>query len=372
MELSNLGVPSAGSANVDSVQAEVETLQSLRKPAEFVEAQPVPAPDKPKRRLIPRVFQKRGEGDASAVPNMFAAAPQLNTAPEAANPVPPSMTGDQAAVKVVTTGGEPRGSAPVIAAAAANENVAEPAAIPGQRLAVEDGGKPAKDAAAPMPSVEQVNKVAFGAESRAERGSIGYGNTTKVALGTFAFHREKGDTYRKAQRWVEAADEYETALRLSPGDTGTRALLAEALANAGEGDISDVQFRKAASEAPGDARVPYRQGNVYREQKKPDLAIGAYRQAIDLDPRNKFAHNNLGVVYMEKGDYAKAAASLKRVLEIDPAYDKAMLNLGIIYDDHLGDKEQALKYYDMYVKAKGERSGEVRGWANAIRGTQQP
>jgi len=109
---------------------------------------------------------------------------------------------------------------------------------------------------------------------------------------------------------------------------------------------------------------------MLRETGRLDQAVGAYLEALERDPNNKFAHNNLGVVYMQKGQYAKAAQHFERVLAIDPSYDKAMLNLGIIYDDHLGDKEKALKYYDQYLAAKGERSGEVRRWADAIRGVR--
>jgi Tfp pilus assembly protein PilF len=77
--------------------------------------------------------------------------------------------------------------------------------------------------------------------------------------------------------------------------------------------------------------------------------------------------NNMGVAYMEKKDYATAAEKFKKVLEMDPAYDMAVLNLGIIYDEHIVDKDQALKYYDRYIELKGPRSAEVQRWSDAIK-----
>jgi tetratricopeptide (TPR) repeat protein len=90
-------------------------------------------------------------------------------------------------------------------------------------------------------------------------------------------------------------------------------------------------------------------------------------RAIELDPHNKFAQNNLGVVYMEKGEYAKAVSRFKKVLQIDPKYDMAILNLGIIYDEHLADKDEALKYYEKYLALQGPRSAEVQRWMDALK-----
>jgi tetratricopeptide (TPR) repeat protein len=217
------------------------------------------------------------------------------------------------------------------------------------------------------PSKEAINEAAFGTEAEAQVPSKGYGQTSKVALGTFAFHREKGDNYRAAGRYKEAAIEYEIALRLAPQDVETRTLYGEMLSRYGSKTAAQTEFEQAKAEDPNDSRVHYKQGNAYYDQQKFDLAIGSYLRAVELDPQNKFAQNNLGVVYMEKGEYDKAVQLFKKVLEIDPKYDMAILNLGIIYDEHLADKDQALKYYDQYLALKGPRSTEVERWADALR-----
>lgn len=219
-------------------------------------------------------------------------------------------------------------------------------------------------------SVDELNEAAFGADSQKEPGSKGYGQTSKVALGTFAFHREKGDQYREAGRFAEAAVEYKTALELEPGDSDTRTLLAEMYGRAGDTEMSDVQFDRAKTQAPNDDEVYYKEGNAFFDQQDYDRAIGSYRQALDLNPKNKLALNNLGVSHMEKKEYAVAAEKFKQVLDLDPAYAMAVLNLGIIYDEHIIDKEQALKYYDRYLELKGDRSTEVERWANSIRSRQ--
>jgi len=217
------------------------------------------------------------------------------------------------------------------------------------------------------PSAADINDAAFGPESQKDPGSKGYGQSGKVVLGTFAFHREKGDDYRKANRFKEAAVEYKMAVELSPNDAETRALLAEMYGRLENPEKATAQFEKAKAQAPTNDSIYYKEGNAYFDDQKFDLAIGSYRKALDLNPKNKLALNNMGVAYMEKKDYATAADKLKQVLEIDPSYEMAVLNLGIIYDEHIIDKEQALTYYDRYLKLKGPRATEVARWADAIR-----
>jgi tetratricopeptide (TPR) repeat protein len=211
-----------------------------------------------------------------------------------------------------------------------------------------------------------VNQAAFGEDTEAAKPSKRYNNPGKILLGSFEFHREKAEAYRRAQRWVEAADEYQKALEKNPDDAETRADLAECLARAGEVDVAETQFQQALQMDPNDPKVLFRMGNTYRELKKLDQAISAYRRALNADPRNATIRNNLGVVYMEKGEYAKAAAEFKKVLDIDPNYTNAILNLGILYDERLGDRDQALRYYQMYVQKQGPRAKEVQRWIDDL------
>lgn len=312
----------AGPMNVDALRREVLTMQSL-------------APPDPRR---------VAEEQAKAIPTPEPATPadiQLEEPAEgeAADLLAPTLS----------TGEQGETSLPSLAAAG--------------------DGKKASDAE--MPSRDELNDAAFGPESQKEQGSVGYGQTTKVALGTFAFHREKGDTYRKANRFREAAVEYKTAMELNPGDAETRSLLAEMYGRLGKEEKAEIQFAKAKAEAPQNDTVYYKEGNAYFDAQKYDLAIGSFRKALDINPRNKLALNNMGVAYMEKKDYATAADKFKQVLELDPSYDMAVLNLGIIYDEHIVDRDQALKYYDRYLELKGPRATEVQRWADAIRARRE-
>lgn len=241
----------------------------------------------------------------------------------------------------------------------------EPASSGGKKDAIFDNS--ALPSLAEGADADSINAVAFGPDSQSEKGSKAYHQETELALGTFAFHKDKADSYRESKRYTEAAVEYETALKLSPENVETRTLLAEMYANVGKNNEAEEQFTVAKEKAPNDSRVHYKQGNAYFDQEKYDLAIGSYLKALEIDPKDKFVINNLGVVYMEQKEYPKAVERFKQVLEIDPKYDMALLNLGIIYDENLVDKEKALEYYDKYIALNGPRKAEVERWAGAIR-----
>ena len=365
----------ASPTNVDTIQREHQTMTSLVNPVMVAEeaADPQLA-----QAAVPSAPQRYGAGDAPAV----SAAPQVVAPPAGRDALYP-----QQPVKVVnetaplvndnsmgekTSRAIPAESAPEAAPRSSDEAPAVvPPASQGGAAPTAQGGMPASKKTTVAPSADEVNAAAFGAtaDGKPEKTSLSYESPTEVVLGTYAFHKDKGDRYGAANRWGDAAMEYYEALKLRPNESGLRAVYAEALARSGEPALAEAQMAKAESFAPNDPKVYYRMGNVYRDQKQQDQAIGAYRRAIDLDPNDKFVHNILGVVYMEKGDYANAVKSFKRVVEIDPAYDKAVLNLGIIYDDNLSDDEQAAKYYERYLDLRGSRAAEVRRWLDAIKKT---
>lgn len=67
----------------------------------------------------------------------------------------------------------------------------------------------------------------------------------------------------------------------------------------------------------------------YRGQVDP--AIGKFREALRLDPRNEYAHNQLGILFAKKEKFDEAFQEFSRVVEIDGRNTYAQLWLGILY-----------------------------------------
>jgi tetratricopeptide (TPR) repeat protein len=88
-----------------------------------------------------------------------------------------------------------------------------------------------------------------------------------------------------------------------------------------------------------------RKGDDLMLQKKYHEALGAYEQAVAIDPYNSISWNKLGLAHMTTGRYEDAVSAFRRATNIDPFYDEAWNNLGdslAILDRH----KEALDAYD--------------------------
>ena len=58
-----------------------------------------------------------------------------------------------------------------------------------------------------------------------------------------------------------------------------------------------------------------KRGDIYLGQNKYNLAILAYKKALELDPQNLHILNNLGNAYSGQGKYGLAISVYKKVLD---------------------------------------------------------
>jgi tetratricopeptide (TPR) repeat protein len=93
----------------------------------------------------------------------------------------------------------------------------------------------------------------------------------------------------------------------------------------------------------------YRQGRYYHGQARYNLALTAYRQALELQPRHVDALTGMGVVYATLGQYDEALRLFGAAASLDPGSATARNNLGYIHwlrNEH----EQALQAYRQALK----------------------
>jgi hypothetical protein len=73
------------------------------------------------------------------------------------------------------------------------------------------------------------------------------------------------------------------------------------------------------------------QGNTYREQHQPELALQQYATAMVTDRGSSSAFNNYGNVLREIGDPVGAVPFLQRAIQLDPANVTHHFNLSVAY-----------------------------------------
>lgn len=99
-----------------------------------------------------------------------------------------------------------------------------------------------------------------------------------------------------------------------------------------------------------------------QRQKLLNEAKAHYQKAIDVNRHNYFAQNRLARVLRELGEFEQAEQHYHHAIASWPAYDNSYLNLGILHDLYLGNKQQALEYYQLYQALQPEPVRKVRGW----------
>jgi tetratricopeptide (TPR) repeat protein len=94
--------------------------------------------------------------------------------------------------------------------------------------------------------------------------------------------------------------------------------LGVAYAAKGELDLAIDQYQTALRLNPGDALAYFNLGNAYLMKGLADMAIEQYHTALSLKPDYARAHFNLGMLYVSNGSLELAQKEFEAVLQIKP------------------------------------------------------
>ena len=148
--------------------------------------------------------------------------------------------------------------------------------------------------------------------------------------------RNKGNNFLKQEKFDEAIQCYEQAMRLNPNDMNVSTHLGHAYAYRGGVYYAKKDYDKAAKaiddltraiqlDANTAATAYALRGIVYRDKEDYDKAIDDLTQAMRLNPNDMNVSTHLwrayalrGKVYYEKEDYDKAREDSARALQLDP------------------------------------------------------
>lgn len=90
-------------------------------------------------------------------------------------------------------------------------------------------------------------------------------------------------------------------------------------------------------------------GNEFYEQGALEEAIGAYDEAIRLDPQAAVVYSNRGQVYTILDQYQRAIQDLHEAIRLDPQLAEAYNNRGFAYDS-LGQFQRAIDDYNEAIR----------------------
>jgi tetratricopeptide (TPR) repeat protein len=146
-------------------------------------------------------------------------------------------------------------------------------------------------------------------------------------------------------RHVDAIAQYETVIRLSPGDPNTHYNLGLALERMGKINDAIAQYTEALRLNPRFAEAHNSLGNALVSLGQSGQGINQYQEAIRLKPDFAEAHYNLGVALYQLGQLDKSEACFKAAIKLRPDYAEAHNNLGSVLFV-LGRRNEAIAQYE--------------------------
>jgi len=122
-------------------------------------------------------------------------------------------------------------------------------------------------------------------------------------------------------------------------------------------ELALADYTQALKINPQYVDAYYNRGLVYSKQEKWELALADYTQALKINPQYADAYINRGSFYYEQKKWELALANFNQALKINPQYVDAYYNRGLVYSKQekwelaLADFNQALKINPQYADA---------------------
>jgi tetratricopeptide (TPR) repeat protein len=99
-------------------------------------------------------------------------------------------------------------------------------------------------------------------------------------------------------------------------------------------------------------------GNLFRDKRDYESAKGRYLEALKLRTGHSEAEYNLAVteayINLNNKNYRAAIDNFLAAVRLDPADPMLYYNVGLIYDSHLNEPDNAIIYYNEYLRRAGD------------------
>jgi len=156
-----------------------------------------------------------------------------------------------------------------------------------------------------------------------------------------------------------AIKEFERAIELNPKLPTLHAWYGRALMRMGDGEKAKAAFKNELADNPNDFDANLYLGVLLRQDKLFDDAFGYLSRAVQLRPRDQYAHYHLAAVYAALGKPNEARPLLESVTREHPDFIEAHVLLASVY-------------YRLNRTEDGKREQVIIQKLNAEQQAQQP
>jgi len=179
------------------------------------------------------------------------------------------------------------------------------------------------------------------------------------------------------QETDKALEEYRKLASQSPGDAEAAHLLGYIQHFKGALAEAQQNYQKAQTLDPKNPDISRDLGRLYTQMKDFDSARAEFDRALALEAKEPLNYFYLGEMFEKKGDLSLAAGAYLNALQLAPLWDRPPYSLGLVYGklDRMGDAyyylgralllqdedEKAFSHLEKAIKLLGE--GSPRGLA---------
>jgi Flp pilus assembly protein TadD len=136
--------------------------------------------------------------------------------------------------------------------------------------------------------------------------------------------------------------------------------LAQVLLRTGRAQEAATELAGAEKKLGPAFLLSYFRGLALARAAKPEEALAAFQEAVQLDPKNAEAHANLGKTQLTLGNWNEATPELREALRLDPGNTQAKRLLSQAYR-RAGDAQNAAKYANASAEITPEPANDLIG-----------
>ncbi len=164
---------------------------------------------------------------------------------------------------------------------------------------------------------------------------------------------ELGEKFLEKQKWDEAANAYNQAIKVNQNFSWSYYKLGQALAQLQRWDEAIQAYYKAIKLNPDFPWSYHHLGNALVKVEKWSEAIIAYRQIIKINPHSYWDYHKLGEALVKVGEFEEAIASYQTAIKLNPEIKGTYQKLADIFFE-VGNLTAAETAYRQAIKLNPE------------------
>jgi len=161
-------------------------------------------------------------------------------------------------------------------------------------------------------------------------------------------HFAKGWLLNLEQRFEEAADEYQEALRIRNDFPEAHNGLGNVYYNLDKPDQALAEYQAAAALDPNYIEAQLNIATLHYKESRLDPAVSAYLAVLRINPKHAVAQNNLGNIYYQQGKLPQAIRAYQEAVRNNPGLPQAHYNLAVALEE-THQAQEALEEYRVFL-----------------------